>query len=63
MTGDLAKCTQWFALSAETRPQYRSDPAATDPSTAAIASADRVAEQADATKLLNLGVFKPLAQR
>ncbi len=57
MTEDLAKCTQWFALNAETRPQYRSDPAATDPSTAATASADRVAEPGDATKLLNLGTL------
>tara|TARA_B100001964_G_C14133657_1_gene554129 strand:+ start:447 stop:716 length:270 start_codon:yes stop_codon:yes gene_type:complete len=57
LTEDLAKCTQWFALNAETRPQYRSDPAATDPSTAATASADRVAEPGDATKLLNLGTL------
>jgi len=53
--GDPAKCTQWFALSAGTRRQYRSDLAVTDPSTAATASAVRVAEPADAIKLLQLG--------
>ena len=63
LTGDLARCIQWFALSAETRPQYHSDPAATDPSTAATASADRAAELADATRLLNLRSLNPLAQQ
>jgi len=62
-TGDLARCIQWFALSAETRPQYHSDPAATDLSTVATASADRVAEPADATRLLNLRAIIPLAQQ
>ena len=61
--GDLARCTQWFALSAETRPQCHSDPAATDPSTAATASADRVAEPADVTSLLNMRATNPLAQQ
>ena len=55
LIGDPAKCTQWFALSAGTRRQYRSDLAVTDPSTAATASAVRVAEPADAIKLLQLG--------
>ena len=52
--GDPVKCTQWFALSAGTRRQYRSDLAVTDPSTAATASAVRAAELADAIKLLKL---------
>ena len=60
---DLAKCTQWFALNAETRPLYRSDPVAIGPSTAATASADRVAELADATSSLNLRALNPLAQQ
>ena len=62
-TGDLARCTQWFALSAEMRPQYRSALAATDPSIAATASADRGVEPADATRLLNLRAIIPLAQQ
>ena len=53
--GDPAKCTQWFAPSVEMKRQYRSDLAAIAPSTAATASADRVAEPADAIKLLQLG--------
>ena len=61
--GDLARCTQWFALSAETRRQYRSDLAAIDRSTAATASADRVAEPADVTSLLNMRATNPLAQQ
>ena len=52
--GDPAKCTQWFALRAEMRRQYRSDLAVTDLSIAATASAVRAAELADAIKLLKL---------
>ena len=52
LIGDPAKCTQWFALSAGTRRQYRSDLAVTDLSIAATASAVRAAELADAIKLL-----------
>ena len=63
LTEDLARCIQWFVPSVETRLQYRSDPAATGPSTAATASADRVAEPADATRLLNLRSLNPLAQQ
>ena len=55
LSGDPAKCTQWFALSVGTRRQYRSGLAVTDPSTVATASAARVAEPADAIKLLQLG--------
>ena len=55
LIGDPAKCTQWFALSAGTRRQYRSDLAVTDLSIAATASAVRAAELADAIKLLQLG--------
>ena len=54
LPGDLARCIQWFALSAGTRRQYRSDLAVTDLSIAATASAVRAAELADAIKLLKL---------
>ena len=50
LTEVLAKCIRLSAPSAEMKRLCRSGPAVTGPSTAAIASAGRVAVQADATK-------------
>ena len=57
----LARCTAWFAPNAAIRQLYRSCPAATDPSTAAIASVVRVVAVvvAVATRLTNRDVRRP----
>jgi hypothetical protein len=49
-TGVLAKCILLSAPSAEMKLRCRFGPAVTDPSIAAIASAGRVAAQADVTR-------------
>ena len=56
-----ARCTQWFVQNAAIRLRYRSCPAATGPSTAAIASVVRVAAVvvAVATRPTNRDVRRP----